>query len=69
MVLNFILVFFLGVVITLVVISRLSAGIIKIDRTNPDKDVYRLEIDDLDKLAKKKYILLRVNPKADLSQN
>ena len=69
MVLNFILVFFLGVMITLVVISRLSAGIIKIDRTNPDKDVYRLEIDDLDKLTKKKYILLRVNPKADLSQN
>lgn len=68
MVLNFVLVFLLGAVLTLVVISRLSSGTIKIDRTNPAKDVYRLEIDNLDKLAKKKYVLLRVNSHADLSQ-
>ena len=46
-----------------------KVGTIKIDRTNPAKDVYRLEVDDLDSLPRKKYILLKVDAKADLSQN
>ena len=43
-------------------------GTIKIDSTNPEKDVYRLEINDLDSLKKKKRIVLRVDHHADLSQ-
>ncbi len=43
-------------------------GTIKIDRSNPEKDVYRLEIDDLDNLSKKKRVILKIDPNADLSQ-
>lgn len=43
-------------------------GTLKIDTSNPDKDVYRIEIDRLDRLTKKRRIILKVDPKADLSQ-
>ena len=45
-----------------------SSGILRIDHTNPEKDVYRIEINDLDKLSKKKRIILKVDNHADLSQ-
>lgn len=49
---------------------RSGTGCLKIDHSNPEKDLYRLEIDgDLDKIAKKKEIILRVDNNADLSQN
>lgn len=38
-------------------------GTLKIDRHNPSKDVYTIEIDDLDKLSKKKRIILKVSQK------
>ena len=43
-------------------------GVLKIDRYNSDKELYRFEIDNLDELAKKKFIVLRVDNDADLSQ-
>lgn len=46
------------------VINRLlerPAGVLKIDRSNPEKDVYRFEIDDLDSLHKKKRIVLKID--------
>lgn len=43
-------------------------GVLKIDRSNPNKDKYRFEIPNLDILAKKKYIVLKVDNHADLSQ-
>ena len=43
-------------------------GVIKIDHTNPDKDIYRLELKELDDLPKQKYIVLKVDNNADLSQ-
>ena len=55
-----------------VIIYRLrkTQGVLKIDlKTNKDKDIYRLEIDDLDSLSKKKYIILKVDNEADLSQH
>ena len=48
--------------------SKRSAGTLKIDHSNPDKDVYRFEIDDLDALSTKKKITLKVDNKADLSR-
>lgn len=45
-----------------------TAGTLKINRTNPDKDVYRFEIDNLDKISNKKRIVLKIDPNADLSQ-
>lgn len=44
-------------------------GTLRIDHSNPEKDVYRFEIDDLEKLNKKAYIELKIDHHADLSQN
>ena len=45
-----------------------KAGTLRIDRSNPEKDVYRIEIDDLDGLSKKKHVILKVDNNANLSQ-
>lgn len=45
-----------------------TAGTLKIDHSNPEKDVYRLEIDDLEGLSKKHKIVLKVDNCANLSQ-
>lgn len=45
-----------------------SSGTLRIDHTNPEKDVYRIEVNDLDKLSKKKRIILKVDNHADFSQ-
>lgn len=47
---------------------RSASGTLRIDRSDPEKDIYRIDIDDLDKLAKKKQVVLKVDPNADLSQ-
>lgn len=43
-------------------------GVLRIDHSNPDKDIYRLEIDKIDEISKKKRVLLKVDNHADLSQ-
>lgn len=43
-------------------------GTLRIDHSDPEKDIYRIEIDNLDKLSKKKRIILKVDNDADLSQ-
>lgn len=48
---------------------RSAHGVLKVDHSNPEKDVYRFEIDDLDSLSKKKYVQLTIDHNADLSQN
>lgn len=45
-----------------------SSGVLKIDHSNPEKDVYRLEINDLDSLSKKNNIILKVDNDSNLSQ-
>ena len=66
------LIFVMGVIVgffaALLVFLTASSGTIKIDHSNPAKDVYRLELKDLEGLPKKKRVLLKVNPNADLSQ-
>lgn len=47
---------------------RSSSGTLRIDHSNPEKDVYRLEVNSLDKLSKKKRVILKVDSHADLSQ-
>lgn len=49
-------------------VTFFADGVLKIDRSNHSKDVYKIEIGDLDKLSKKKRIVLKVDPNADLSQ-
>ena len=43
-------------------------GTLRIDNSNPEKDVYRFEIDDINKLSKFKRIILKVNHNSGLSQ-
>lgn len=45
-----------------------TAGTLRIDHSNPEKDVYRFDINDFDSLSKKKRIVLLVDNNADLSQ-
>lgn len=42
-------------------------GILRIDQSNPEKDIYRLEINNLDILPRKKKIVLKVK-KNDYTQ-
>lgn len=60
-----------GVLTTVVVYSTKTAfGTLLIDRQNPEKDIYRFDIDgDIVNLPKKKRIIMRVDSNADLSQD
>ena len=49
-------------------IQDIPSGTLKIDHSNPDKDIYRMEFDNLDNLSKKKHVILKVDNHADLSQ-
>ena len=53
---------------TVIYLFRPTAGTLKIDHSNPDKDVYLIEINDLDDLDNKKRITLKMDHNADLSQ-
>lgn len=65
--------FIIGLIVGIFVMAfgvlALKVGTLRIDRISSDKDVYRFEIDNLDKLSNRKYILMKVDPNADLSQN
>lgn len=49
--------------------QRKSCGTLLIDHKNEEKELYRFEIDDFDALSKKKYVRLKVDNNADLSQH
>lgn len=60
---------FVSSIVTMMVMYLTSArGTLRIDRSNPEKDVYRIEIDDLDALSRKKKVILDVDNSAILSQ-
>ena len=58
----------LGILLCLLIAVRLRAGTILIDRSDPNVDKYRFEVDNLDDLHKKQYILLRVDTGVIFSQ-
>lgn len=60
-----------GCIVTNIVMwFRTGYGTLKIDSTNPEKDIYRFEISDgeIDKLSKKKRIMMRIDHNANLSR-
>ena len=65
---------YIGILIGLVISSIFfwnpwtANGTLRIDHSNPEKDTYRFEINDLDKLSKKKKIIVRIDHHANLSQ-
>lgn len=65
--------FVLGFVLAMLIniVERLILkphGTLRIDHSNPEKDIYRFEINNLDSLDKKKRIVLKIDHHADLSQ-
>lgn len=47
---------------------RKTIGTLIVDMSDPDKDIYRLEIDNLDNIPKMKYILLKVETSKEIAQ-
>lgn len=66
---HFIIGLIVGIFVMAFGVLSLKVGTLRIDRISSDKDLYRFEIDNLDKLSSRKYILMKVDPNADLSQN
>lgn len=61
--------FIFGAAITLIImLNRASFGTLRIDHSNLEKDIYRIDIEDLDKLSKKKVVMLTIDNNAHLSQ-
>ena len=61
--------FFAGILVNeLLLYLKKCSGTLRIDCSNPEKDSYRFEIDNLDELHNKHFVILKVDPKADLSQ-
>lgn len=63
----------LGVIINWLVIYAYTVifcrrGVFKIDLTDPNKDVCRLEIGPLGDVYRRKTLILKIDAKADLSQ-
>lgn len=58
-----------GMLLMGVIVCILSSiGTLRIDTSNPEKDVWRLDIHDLDKISSKKYIIMQIDNDAKLSQ-
>ena len=63
----------LGVIVGSIVTNiiwfiRSASGCLRIDHSNPEKDVYRFEVNDIDSLSKKRQIILKIDNHANLSQ-
>ena len=65
---NIIGVIFGSIATILVVNFGCGSGVLKIDHSNPEKDVYRFCIDDFENLNNKKKIVVKIDHHADLSQ-
>lgn len=57
-----------GMLVTAIATLRMRVGSLLIDTSDPEKDIYRLDIDDLENISKKDFIMLRVDSHANLSQ-
>ena len=57
--------------ITANVVDRIQSatGTLRIDHSNPQKDLYLFEIDEIEKLDKKKRVNLKIDHNAKLSQD
>lgn len=67
--LSFVLGMVFGMTVMLIAVIRLIVGTLRIDHSDPVKDLYRFEIDDLDKLNKKSMIVLKIDHDAHFSQD
>ena len=64
--------FIIGAIVGMVLASIIhlacnTVGTLRIDHTSSEKDIYRIEIDDLDSLNDRSRIVLKIDHDADLS--
>ena len=52
----------------LIIFLKSVRGTLRIDHSDPNKDIYRLELDDLNVLTRKKLVILDIDHHANLSQ-
>lgn len=59
-----------GTIVT-ILITKLCAGsgVLRIDHSDPEKDVYRFELDRFEDLRKKKRIVMRIDNNANFRKN
>ena len=57
-----------SIVTVLIIFLKSVRGTLRIDHSDPNKDMYRLELDDLDVLTRKKLVILDIDNHANLSQ-
>ena len=57
-----------GIVISIIWSRTHACGTIEVDCSDPDKDVYRLVVNDLKSLTKKRRIVFKVNRNAHFSR-
>ena len=58
-----------GIIFTLICNRKKPDGTLRIDHSNPSKDVYRFDVGDLDKLNTKHRIILDIDHQARFTQN
>lgn len=58
----------IGIIASAVWSRAHACGIIEVDCSDPDKDVYRLVVNDLKSLTKKRRIIFKVNRNAHFSR-
>lgn len=74
MALTYILVAIAGILVGIIAsyifqVVQTAYGTLRIDHTDPEKDLYRIDIDgNFDNISKEKRIILKVDNNADLSQ-
>lgn len=56
-----------GVIVRILHIRNTAVGVLLIDHSNPEKDIYQINIENLDALSKKKQVVLKVNNSAKLN--
>ncbi len=66
--------FVIGVFVEAIVASiiealRTTRGVLKVDCSDPKKDRYKIEVDNLDVIPKKKFLVLKIDTRSDLSQD
>ena len=57
-----------SIVTVLIIFFKSAHGTLRIDHSDSNKDIYRLELDDLDVLTRKKLVILDIDHHANLSQ-
>ena len=55
-----------SIVTSVVYFFRKGCGVLRIDHSNPEKDIYRFDVADIDALSKKRRIVLKVDNNACL---